>query len=255
MKAARERPAGETGSLGDAVEAVRATRRFAHRVEGLCEAVRIRGPGDGTFYELRLPALSMGRKDDLPGEAKRCLRTVAGTHEVETAIEPGGNAGRCHDITIVDVKHIRVDDDVGIYRLQLLGIGPMRRGSPPRKQSGRSNSERSKAQSDNQCAVPVRSPKRFRQKRRWRIFEISPAWDDHNVGVVEAAKSMRCSDGQPGFGMNWPALDCADPEVEAWQAERRAVLAEHQAWHGEVERADAIEGEGGNNRIGHGSTN
>ncbi|WP_292501202.1 hypothetical protein [Mesorhizobium sp.] len=40
-------------------------------------------------------------------------------------------------------------------------------------------------------------------------------------------------------------------KVEARQAERGAILCEYKAWHGEVERTDAIEGDGGNDRIGH----
>ena len=62
---------------------------------------------------------------------------------------------------------------------------------------------------------------------------------------------MRDEDGEAGVGVDRTFLHRADAEIETRQAELRAVGAKHQARHGKMEGADAVEGDGGNNRFAH----
>ncbi|ESY13897.1 hypothetical protein X752_04635 [Mesorhizobium sp. LNJC398B00] len=97
----------------------------------------------------------------------------------------------------------------------------------------------------------MRTAERFLQGLGERSFEILPTRDDDDIGVIERGQPMRHEDAQPRVGLDHAFLDPADTEVEARQAELGAVGAEHQARHGEMERADAVKGENGNDRIGH----
>lgn len=187
----------------------------------------------------------------MAGEPKGRLRTVTGAHDVQAAVQPGGDAGRGDDVTVVDIEHVGVDGDVGVKRLELIGIGPMRGRLASRQQPGGGNGEGAEAQAHDQRAAPVGAVERLLHWGGKRSFKILPARDDDDIGVVKRLQPVRDSDAQPGIGVDRSFFDGADAEVEPRQPELRAVRAEHQARHGKMEGADAVEGDGGDNRIAH----
>ncbi|ESY13896.1 hypothetical protein X752_04630 [Mesorhizobium sp. LNJC398B00] len=112
------------------------SERCPHRVERQGEAVGGRGFRQRALDELRLPTLPVRRQHDVPCQPQRYLCAIAGAHNVQAAIEPGGDAGRGDDVAVVDIEHIGVDGDIGMKRLQLVRIGPVRGRFPARKQAG-----------------------------------------------------------------------------------------------------------------------
>jgi hypothetical protein len=78
--------------------------------------------------------------------------------------------------------------------------------------------------------------------------------DDDDIGRLDPFESERGDETEAGLrGEHGALFQRADAEIEIRQADGGSILAIDKAWHGEVERADAVESDGGDDWAGHDS--
>lgn len=70
---------------------------------------------DRPWNKLSLTTVAVRSDDEATGHMIGDLGAVIASHDMQAQIEPGGTARRGQDVTVVDVKDIRVNVDLRIF--------------------------------------------------------------------------------------------------------------------------------------------
>jgi len=121
------------------------------------------------------------------------------------------------------------------------------------EEAGRGDGEGAEAEANDKGATGMGLPESIGDFGWDGLILSPPARHDDDVGVGKAAEIVGSDQPQARFGPEHGVGDRrGDAEVDGRQALGRPVLAEDEARNGEVERPDAVKGEGGDDGPGHG---
>lgn len=231
------------GFGGQTVHAVRLVQPGAHGIEEAAHAALARAVGQRLLDELRLAALSMWGNHQPPRDAVGGGRAVALAYEVQATVETGGGAGRGHEVAVVDVEHVRIHPHPWVAGGKIGCKAPVGGGRPAIEQTCRGQHIGPETKPDQARAALMGTAQGAQQRRgRW-LLGVAPTGDDDDVGPRQRAQTVGDLHREAGGGTQTAGLTGADAKVETRRA--RMFVAEHDAGHGEVKRADAVKGDHG----------
>lgn len=228
------------GALGQCVQTVVLIQVLDHPVQHTGQAVACAGRRQGLFDVLGLTALPVRRQYHTPRHPIGDFGTPVTAQQMQTAIQPRRGASRGNHITLIDVKHLRFDDDVRVALRKQTGQLPMGGGTPSVKQAGIRQDKSPQVQADNSCATCVRESQRRQHGVRGSLGRVAPRRHDHRACLVQTLQSKRRGNKHARRAAQQAALDGTDLHVEQRRTHVRSILAENQARDRQVEQADGI---------------
>src|SRR5262245_27654999 len=115
--------------------------------------------------ELRLPTSTFERHDCEPCHRGGRFRAEIPPNEVNAEIEPGCGARRRQHLTVVYVKHVRVNGNSGMTPGELGGGQPVGGGAEPIKDAGCGKNERPTADRRDASTAMSRASNRTQNTR------------------------------------------------------------------------------------------
>ena len=108
------------------------------------------------FNVLRLSALPVRGDHQTACYPVRCLRPEPGPHEMQARIQSGCRAGRSQHVTMIDVQHGLIEDDIRVPDSEGIERLPVRDCPTPGKQASICYGDSAKAESQDSHAPLVR---------------------------------------------------------------------------------------------------
>ncbi|MCY1235946.1 hypothetical protein D3C81_1166500 [compost metagenome] len=179
------------------------------------------------------------------GHAVGDISAMVAAHQVQAAVQRGGGAGRREDAAIVDIERTAVEPDPGIARGEVIGPDPVGGRRPAVEQAGLGDHEGAQAQPGDARAAGAGGLQRRQQGRRRTFRRVAPGRHDHGIGLFQRAEVVLDLDAEARHGPDQAGLLAADQQPVARHAQHGEIVAEHDAGHGQVERADAFKGNHG----------
>ncbi len=124
-------------------------------------------------------------------------------------------------------------------------------GLVPVQQPGLGQYEGPQAQADDPRTFGVCLAQGFEQGLGWPLLGVAPGRHDDHVRLFQHFEPVVHLDIETCGGTEGAVLESADLEGKARHVDAFALLGEHQRRHGQMERADAIEGDHGDMDRGH----
>ncbi|MCY1507865.1 hypothetical protein D9M68_421540 [compost metagenome] len=250
LETPREIAPAHAGAVGQQIQRKGLFQVFQRPVQRGAEPVRARDTGQRLLDVLGLPAIPVRRHHHAPRHAVGDLRPVVAAQQMQAAIDGGSRAGGRKDLAVVQVQGLAVQPDLGIAPCKIIAPGPMRGGGAPVQQAGFGQHERAQAQPGDPGAPAVAGAQRLQQGGRRGFFGVPPGRHDEGVGLFQRGKPVLHLDLEPRHGGNEPWRLGADQQAVARHAQPGQVVAEHLAGDGQVEGADALEGDDGDGMHG-----
>lgn len=212
----------------------------AHPVEQPREPRVARMRGDWLRHVLGLSALAVRRDHEAARDPVRGVRAEAPPHDVQAAVEACRRAGRRHQVAVVHVQHVGIEFHARKAPGEIVGPRPVRGGRAALEQAGRGEHVGAEAQADELRAARGDRADRIEQRVGRHFVRAPPGRHDDDVCIVERIEPVRCGDREATRRRERAALGRADAELECGRRGRVAFLAEHDRRHRQMERADAV---------------
>ena len=122
-----------------------------------CRSETVVGPDsrDGRCDELGLPTLTVGSHYEIAGNQIGDVRAEVEAHQVNGQVESGGRSGAGENLTVIHIKNIGVEVNVGVPRPKPLSRIPMRGGATTIQDSRLRQEKRSGAERNDSDPTSV----------------------------------------------------------------------------------------------------
>lgn len=215
--------------------------------------------------ELGLGAGAEGGGDHRAGDGGGGFGSVGGADEVEAEVDTGGGTGRGPDSGVLDEQGVGFHLDLRMAGGQGAGQVPVGHGAATVQESGAGEDEGAGAERGDRDAGGVGAAEGVEDGGRELGVGVFDAGDEDQVGggeVVEPGEWAVGGEGETAAqGDGGVRVGGRPAEFEGWDTTEGAVAAPDLGDDGDVERADAGEGEerdalgagcGGRRRLRHG---
>ena len=170
---------------------------LVERLEQLLEQRRERlgGPRTDRHVDvLSLAAVAVRGHHHAAGRAPGQLLAMVGADQVQAQVEARGSAGGGEHRPVADEQDVRVDLGLGVQRLQLGRVAPVRRAPAAIEHAGRAERERARAEAHHLGAAGdgLADQREHRLVHRL-VGGLVERRDDHQVGVVPRGPAGRAS--------------------------------------------------------------
>jgi len=175
--------------------------------------------------------------------------SVVTTQQVQAAVDSRRGAGRGRQLAVLDVEHRGIQANLRVAPGKMGRALPVRSRAAAIEQAGFRQHVGAQTEPDDVGTAPVGGDQRSEQFR-WRPFVgITPARHDHGARPGDRREAVLDVQGESGRCPQRRFVDRKHAQREGRHA--GMGLAKHHAGHGEMEGADAIEGEHRDNVTRH----
>lgn len=174
---------------------------------------------------------------------------MGGADEVEAEVDTGGGAGRGPDTGVLDEERVGFDPDPGVAGGEGLSQVPVGDGPAAVEEAGAGEDEGAGAEGGDGGARGVGAAEGFEDGGGDVRVRVLDAGDEDQVGrveLVEPGEGAVRGEGEAAAEGDGGVRVGGDPaEFEGWDSAQGAVAAPDLGDDGDVEGADAREGEEG----------